>query len=59
MSERLTREYLRTFIANPTPVNMVLLSAGRLEDMKRIEDDPVLLEQIKELKNTKSAVLLL
>jgi phage host-nuclease inhibitor protein Gam len=36
--DKLMREYLRTFVANPSPVNMILLMSGRLEDMKRINE---------------------
>lgn len=35
----LSMEYLRTFINNPTPVNYILLSCGRADEMKRKEEE--------------------
>lgn len=35
----LIMEYLRTFINNPTPVNYILLSCGRADEMKRKEEE--------------------
>ena len=31
-------EYLRTFVNNPTPVNYILMSCGRTDEMKRKEE---------------------
>ncbi len=33
--DRLMIEYLKTFIGNPIPVNYVLLTCGRADEMKR------------------------
>lgn len=34
----LSIEYLRTFVNNPTPVNYILMSCGRTDEMKRKEE---------------------
>lgn len=36
--DRLSIEYLRTFVNNPTPVNYILMSCGRTDEMKRKEE---------------------
>lgn len=35
----LSMEYLKTFIGNLTPVNYILLSCGRADEMKRKEEE--------------------
>ena len=37
--DRLSMEYLRTFINNPTRLNYILLSCGRAHEMKRKEEE--------------------
>ena len=34
-------EYLKTFIMNPTPMNYILISCGRADEMKRKEEEDV------------------
>ena len=36
--DHLCREYLRTFTGNPTPLNYILMSCGRADEMKRKEE---------------------
>ena len=36
--DKLCREYLRTFVNNPTSINYVLMSCGRADQMKRKEE---------------------
>lgn len=39
--DKLIIEYLKTFIGNPTPMNYILLSCGRADEMRRKEEEDV------------------